>query len=174
MGWCKIAETLSGCFAASCLAAARSRRGSDMPPACHSLPRRHFVTSRRSLYNLSRSEYRIVKRYIDCPLGKYRFFRRKKYRLYYFVDMRQGARYMLTHSIYCPKGQICALFGNSICFLRKHGLKALPKGESRVLAMTIFLICAIVGAFLCSPARGRGLPRRCAPRNDKLRFLLRF
>ena len=26
------------------LAAARSRRGSDMPPAYHSLPRRHFVT----------------------------------------------------------------------------------------------------------------------------------
>ena len=31
------------------LAAARSRCGSDMPPACHSLPRRHFVTSRRRL-----------------------------------------------------------------------------------------------------------------------------
>jgi len=29
---------------ASCLAAARSRRGSDMPPACHSLPRRRFAT----------------------------------------------------------------------------------------------------------------------------------
>ena len=28
----------------SCLAAARSRRGSDMPPACHSLPRRRFAT----------------------------------------------------------------------------------------------------------------------------------
>ena len=27
-----------------CLAAARSRRGSDMPPACHSLPRRRFAT----------------------------------------------------------------------------------------------------------------------------------
>ena len=27
-----------------CLAAARSRRGSDMPPACHSLPRRCFAT----------------------------------------------------------------------------------------------------------------------------------
>ena len=26
-----------------CLAAARSRRGSDMPPACHSLPRRRFA-----------------------------------------------------------------------------------------------------------------------------------
>ena len=26
------------------LAAARSRRGSDMPPACHSLPRRRFAT----------------------------------------------------------------------------------------------------------------------------------
>jgi len=30
----------------SCLAAARSRRGSDMPPACHSLPRRRFATPR--------------------------------------------------------------------------------------------------------------------------------
>ena len=30
--------------AGDCLAAARSRRGSDMPPACHSLPRRRFVT----------------------------------------------------------------------------------------------------------------------------------
>ena len=29
-----------------CLAAARSRRGSDMPPACHSLPRRRFATLR--------------------------------------------------------------------------------------------------------------------------------
>ena len=27
-----------------CLAAARSRRGPDMPPACHSLPRRRFAT----------------------------------------------------------------------------------------------------------------------------------
>ena len=27
-----------------CLAAARSRRGSDVPPACHSLPRRRFAT----------------------------------------------------------------------------------------------------------------------------------
>ena len=27
-----------------CLATARSRRGSDMPPACHSLPRRRFAT----------------------------------------------------------------------------------------------------------------------------------
>ena len=26
------------------LAAARSRRGSDSPPDCHSLPRRHFAT----------------------------------------------------------------------------------------------------------------------------------
>ena len=30
--------------AGDCLAAARSRRGSDMPPACHSLPRRRFAT----------------------------------------------------------------------------------------------------------------------------------
>ena len=31
----------------TCLAAARSRRGSDMPPACHSLPRRRYATLRR-------------------------------------------------------------------------------------------------------------------------------
>ncbi len=32
------------------LAAARSRRGSDMPPACHSLPRRRFAPSRGRLF----------------------------------------------------------------------------------------------------------------------------
>ncbi len=31
-------------YADRCLAAARSRRGSDMPPVCHSLPRRRFAS----------------------------------------------------------------------------------------------------------------------------------
>ena len=34
----------SGSCGPTCLAAARSRRGSDMPPACHSLPRRRFAS----------------------------------------------------------------------------------------------------------------------------------
>ena len=32
-----------------CLAAARSRSGSDSPPDCHSLPERRFATRRRRL-----------------------------------------------------------------------------------------------------------------------------
>ena len=43
-------DTSSVSYADSCLAAARSRRGSDVPPARHSLPRRRFATSRRSLW----------------------------------------------------------------------------------------------------------------------------
>ena len=39
------------------LAAARSRRGSDMPPAYHSLPRRHFVTLYTREPNLGRGEW---------------------------------------------------------------------------------------------------------------------
>ncbi len=31
----------------SCLAAARSRRGSDSPPDCHSIPRRRFATQEK-------------------------------------------------------------------------------------------------------------------------------
>ena len=34
----------SGSCGPTCLAAARLRRGSDMPPACHSLPRRRFAS----------------------------------------------------------------------------------------------------------------------------------
>ena len=33
---------------ATCLAAARSRRGSDSPPDCHSIPRRRFATQEKS------------------------------------------------------------------------------------------------------------------------------
>ena len=46
-------------FATPCqlLAAARSRRGSDMPPAYHSLPRRHFVTLYTREPNLGRGEW---------------------------------------------------------------------------------------------------------------------
>ena len=53
-GWVWLALSFAHCssrhtgdpFGAArhCLAAARSRRGSDMPPACHSLPRRRFAT----------------------------------------------------------------------------------------------------------------------------------
>ena len=38
------ASTSFVAFGDTCLAAARSRHGSDMPPACHSLPWRHCVT----------------------------------------------------------------------------------------------------------------------------------
>ena len=52
--WCMLSFPLCSCLpsgdpfgaARHCLAAARSRRGSDMPPACHSLPRRRFATLR--------------------------------------------------------------------------------------------------------------------------------
>ena len=40
----RVSATSSVSYADSCLAAAQSRRGSDMPPACHSLPRRRFAT----------------------------------------------------------------------------------------------------------------------------------
>ena len=45
---------------ATCLAAARSRRGSDMPPACHSLPRRRFATpgGRQGCVSLRRTVHR--------------------------------------------------------------------------------------------------------------------
>ena len=42
-GMCREPTSSVRC-ADSCLAAARSRHGSDMPPACHSLPWRHCVT----------------------------------------------------------------------------------------------------------------------------------
>ena len=43
--WRRIIVTRGGPF----LAAARSRCGSDMPPACHSLPQRRFATPRAPL-----------------------------------------------------------------------------------------------------------------------------
>ena len=46
----------SGSQRSPLLAAARSRRGSDMPPAYHSLPRRHFVTLCTREPNLGRDE----------------------------------------------------------------------------------------------------------------------
>ena len=48
-------------FGDSCLAAARSRRGSDLPPAGHSLPRRRFATP---------GEARAYNRY-PVPLNRY-------------------------------------------------------------------------------------------------------
>ena len=39
----------SASFLGTCLVATRSRRGSDMPPACHSLPRRRFATAGEGL-----------------------------------------------------------------------------------------------------------------------------
>ena len=45
----------------ACLAAARSRRGSDMPPACHSLPRRRFATLKGKPINMEKPAYRLIR-----------------------------------------------------------------------------------------------------------------
>ena len=49
-----------------CLAAARSRRGSDMPPACHSLPRRRCTTLKGAAL---RGNGFGLARWLHCTLG---------------------------------------------------------------------------------------------------------
>ena len=49
-----------------CLAAARSRRGSDMPPACHSLPRRRCTTLKEAAL---RGKGLGLARWMHCALG---------------------------------------------------------------------------------------------------------
>ena len=95
-----------------CLAAARSRRGSDSPPDCHSIPRRRFATQdpgegkRFVAIILKFSEYRLM---LQFCLGRSEYFIEKSLRklhceckiiiikIFLFDQLNYSNEYYLLH-----------------------------------------------------------------------------
>ena len=87
-------------FARQRLAAARSRRGFFLPPACHSLPRRRFAALRGSQGPLSLLRRQLPRRGSQVLRGRHAYMRALRTRNY-----GVGQAYMLAVNPICPPQQ---------------------------------------------------------------------